>query len=174
MLRRLACTAVASLAALSAAAPAVAQEAAPAPRLPLAEQDHLTVTVSDTGTEEDGTYQLECGRDGSFGGTHHRAEAACERLGQLAEENEDPFAPVPADSLCTMQHGGAGTAHVTGVWQGRPVDASYDRSGGCEIGRWNTMVPVLPEFAGGRGSEAAEGGAGDGLGGGLGGPLGLR
>ncbi|MFM9369070.1 SSI family serine proteinase inhibitor [Streptomyces sp. Da 82-17] len=148
MLRRIACTAVASLAALSAS-PALAQEAAPVPRLPLAEQDHLTVTVSDTGTAEDGTYRLECGSDGSFGGTHHRAEAACDRLEQLAQDGEDPFAPVPEGSLCTMQHGGPGTAHVTGVWQGRPVSASYDRSGGCEIGRWNALVPVLPDVAGG-------------------------
>ncbi|MDI3420460.1 SSI family serine proteinase inhibitor [Streptomyces luteolus] len=148
MLRRIACTAVASLAALSAA-PAVAQEASPAPRLPLTEQDQLTVTVSGTGTAEDGTYQLECGSDGSYGGTHRHAAEACDRLGQLAQEGADPFAPVPADSFCTMQHGGPGTAHVVGVWQGRPVNATYDRSGGCEIGRWNTMVPVLPEVTGG-------------------------
>ncbi|NBE56378.1 SSI family serine proteinase inhibitor [Streptomyces boluensis] len=143
MPRRIACTAVASFAALSAA-PAVAQEAPPAPRLSPAGQDHLTVTVSGTGAE-DGTYRLECGSDGSFGGTHPRAEEACDRLGQLAASGEDPFAPVSADALCTMQHGGPGTARVTGVWHGRPVGATYDRSDGCEIGRWNAMVPVLPE-----------------------------
>lgn len=147
LLRRIAFTAVASFAALSAA-PAVAQEAAPAPRLPLAGQDHLTVTVSGAGAQ-DGTYRLECGSDGSFGGTHPRAEAACDRLGQHAAAGRDPFAPVPADSLCTMQHGGPQTARVTGLWHEQPVEATYDRNGGCEIGRWNAMVPVLPETGAG-------------------------
>ncbi|MFC7306058.1 SSI family serine proteinase inhibitor [Streptomyces monticola] len=147
MLRRLALTAAASFAALSAA-PAVAQAADHTPRLPLAEQDRFTVTAAGTGGAGDGTYELECGGDGSHGGTHPQAAAACERLEQLAAEGKDPFAPVPSDALCTMQHGGPGTAHITGTWQGRAVDATYDRSNGCEIGRWNALVPVLPETSG--------------------------
>jgi hypothetical protein len=57
----------------------------------------------------------------------------------------DPFAPVPPDSTCTMVYGGPATAHVTGTWAGRPVDATYDRGNGCEIGRWDRMVPLLPK-----------------------------
>jgi hypothetical protein len=36
------------------------------------------------------------------------------------------------------------TARVTGTWQGRQVDATFDRSNGCEISRWQTLEPVLP------------------------------
>ncbi len=51
---------------------------------------------------------------------------------------------MPEGSVCTMQYGGPATARVTGVWAGRPVDVTYDRGDGCEISRWDRMVPLLP------------------------------
>jgi hypothetical protein len=47
-----------------------------------------------------------------------------------------------------MQYGGAATARVTGTWAGRPVDAAYSRKNGCEIARWDRLVPLLPEARG--------------------------
>ncbi|WP_327354941.1 SSI family serine proteinase inhibitor [Streptomyces sp. NBC_01304] len=153
MLRRLAVTVVASAAALSVS-PTVAQAMdAPLPLWPMEQPDHLTVTAAETGGLGDGTYELECGTDGSAGGTHPDPAAACERLAQLAGEGADPFAPMGADMYCTMQYGGPGTAHITGSWQGQHVDATYGRSNGCEIGRWNTLVPVLPEAGQGQGGH---------------------
>ncbi|MET8687663.1 SSI family serine proteinase inhibitor [Streptomyces sp. NPDC004732] len=136
MLRRLALTAVASVAALSAV-PATAQATA----LTAPPTDRLTVTVTGSGGAGDGTYELNCH---PTGGSHPDAAAACKRLTEVTVWGTDPFAPVPKDSMCTMQYGGPATAHVTGVWQGRPVDATYDRSNGCEISRWDGLVPVLP------------------------------
>ena len=46
--------------------------------------------------------------------------------------------------MCTQQYGGPATARVTGTWQGQHVDATFDRTNGCEIARWNTLRPVLP------------------------------
>ncbi|MEU5899889.1 MULTISPECIES: SSI family serine proteinase inhibitor [Streptomyces] len=138
MLRRLVLTAAASVAALSAL-PATAQATADAPLSP--PTDHLTVTVTGSGGAGDGTYELNCH---PTGGTHPDAAKACERLREVTVWGTDPFAPVPKDSMCTMQYGGPATAHVTGTWQGRPVDATYDRSNGCEISRWDGLVPVLP------------------------------
>ncbi|MFF3643038.1 SSI family serine proteinase inhibitor [Streptomyces sp. NPDC002564] len=136
MLRRLALTAVASAAALSALpVTAHADSTLPAPI------DRLTVTVAHSGGSGDGTYVLECH---PTGGTHPDAAAACARLEEVTVYGTDPFAPVPSDAMCTMQYGGPATAHVTGTWQGRPVDATYDRSNGCEISRWNGLAPVLP------------------------------
>jgi hypothetical protein len=43
-----------------------------------------------------------------------------------------------------MRYGGPATARVTGRWAGRAVDATYDRSNGCEIARWDRFVPLLP------------------------------
>ena len=145
MLRRLVLTATASVAALAAAVPA-AGAASPVPLplpLPLLSQpDELTVTVAGTGNARTtGTYKLQCG---PTGGTHPSARAACERLDELAREGRNPFAPVPKDQMCTQMYGGPATARVTGTWQGKRVDAAFNRGNGCEISRWQTLEPVLP------------------------------
>ncbi|TLQ44960.1 SSI family serine proteinase inhibitor [Streptomyces marianii] len=162
MLRRLvltvAATATASVAALTAAAPpagAVPHTPIPLPLLEPGQQepadrsapgDRLTVTTSETGNPQaDGTYQLRCGAAGGpAGGSHPEAEAACERLAEFATDQQDPFGPVGADTMCTMQHGGPATARITGTWHGHDVDATFDRTNGCEIRRWETLEPVLP------------------------------
>lgn len=56
----------------------------------------------------------------------------------------DPFAPVPQGANCTMIYGGPATAHVTGTWAGRPVNADFRRTNGCEISRWSSFEPLLP------------------------------
>ncbi|NUS11478.1 MAG: hypothetical protein HOY69_08760, partial [Streptomyces sp.] len=55
-----------------------------------------------------------------------------------------PLAPVPTGQMCSMIYGGPQTAHVTGLWHGEPVDETYRRTDGCEVARWNRMVPALP------------------------------
>jgi hypothetical protein len=52
------------------------------------------------------------------------------------------FAPPPADQACTMIYGGPGKATVTGTLGGAPIDATFTRSGGCEIARWDRMVEL--------------------------------
>ncbi|MEV8031294.1 SSI family serine proteinase inhibitor [Streptomyces sp. NPDC086182] len=127
---------------LSAAAYGVALPALmPPPARPEDSTDRLTVTVHDVGGGADGTFELECH---PAGGGHPHAAEACDRLDRMTTWGKDTFAPVPPDTLCTMQYGGPATAHVTGTWAGRPVDARYDRSNGCEISRWNALVPLLP------------------------------
>ncbi|MFC8506291.1 SSI family serine proteinase inhibitor [Streptomyces sp. NPDC057411] len=137
MLRRLA---LATLAPLAASGVGLG----PLPPLPLlSTPDSLTVVVERSGhAEADGTFRLECG--GTPGGTHPAAENACKRLDQLASAGGNPFAPVPADQMCTQQYGGPATAHITGSWQGRTVDARFTRANGCEIDRWENLRPVLP------------------------------
>ncbi|MGW4238748.1 SSI family serine proteinase inhibitor [Streptomyces sp. NPDC004749] len=111
-----------------------------------APKDRLTVTVRGSGDRAaDGTYELTCG---PTGGSHPRAAAACDRLAKLAGEKRDPFAPVAKDAMCTMIDGGPATAKVTGTWRGRAVNASFDRTNGCEISRWQAVEPVLPAARG--------------------------
>ncbi|MFI7686078.1 SSI family serine proteinase inhibitor [Streptomyces griseoaurantiacus] len=102
--------------------------------------DRLTVTVRQAG-RADGTYLLRCHPGG---GSHPDPGGACAVLDRRTTWGRDPFAPVPPDALCTMRYGGPATARVTGTWAGRPVDASYDRADGCEIARWDALVPLLP------------------------------
>ncbi|KOU04652.1 hypothetical protein ADK86_08375 [Streptomyces sp. NRRL F-5755] len=114
---------------------------APIPLLPRP-SDHLTVTVSGSGkAAKDGTYELYCH---PARGTHTDARGACDKLDSLTRWGKDAFAGVPKGSKCTMQYGGPITARVTGTWAGRPVNAQFKRTDGCEIGRWDRFVPVLP------------------------------
>jgi hypothetical protein len=68
------------------------------------------------------------------------AEAACAHLDGL----DEPFAPIPADAVCTEQYGGPQTAHVTGLWRGEPVDLELSRVNGCTISQWDRLGPLLP------------------------------
>lgn len=145
----------ASLAAVAAFAPTAAAgplDLSPLPLPPLFQEqqaprpDRLTVTVVDTNiVRADGTYELTCD---PAGGTHPEATSACARLDEFAAEDKDPFTPVPEGQMCTMQMGGPATARVTGTWHGRSVDATFSRKNGCEISRWQNLVPVLPAARG--------------------------
>lgn len=122
----------AALATMSAAPPAAASAQ---------EGDRLTVTVRDAGEGLDGTYEVTC-RPGR--GSHPDPEGACAAVERNTRWGQDTFAPPQRDAICTMQYGGPATAHVTGTWAGRPVDAVYDRRNGCAIDRWDALVPLLP------------------------------
>ncbi|MEE1794971.1 SSI family serine proteinase inhibitor [Streptomyces sp. BE308] len=166
MLRRLTRTAavsLASLAVLSAAAPAATAAGSltmPIPPLPSFQhlplfqelggvyhpantgQTRLTVTVSSSGDRAaDGTFELECG---PTGGSHPQRQGACDRLAEAAKAGEELFAPTPQDAMCTQMDGGPAGARIVGTWQGQRVDTSLSRANGCEISRWNNLVPVLP------------------------------
>ncbi|NBM20929.1 hypothetical protein GUY61_36560 [Streptomyces sp. GC420] len=151
MLRRIAFTAFAAFATLTAT-PAASADPLPLPlpaRLAADKgggEDRLRLTVSGTGNRRaDGSYELECHRArGRAAGSHPAARAACDRLEQLAAQGRNPFAPTPARARCAAGYGGPATARIIGTWRGRTVDASYSRRDGCEIARWERMEPVLP------------------------------
>ncbi|MFE5793556.1 SSI family serine proteinase inhibitor [Streptomyces sp. NPDC056503] len=149
-LRRLALsTALATaLAAGLAGTAAGAAPAVPLPPLPLlSPPDSLTVTVTGSGNPAaEGSWKLTC--DDRPGGDHPAAARACARLEGFARAGEDPFAPVPADRMCAQVYGGPVTAQVTGVWQGRRIEARFTRSNGCEIDRWENVEPLLPSVRG--------------------------
>ncbi|GAA2429558.1 SSI family serine proteinase inhibitor [Streptomyces macrosporus] len=151
MLRRTAAV-LAGAAVLTAVAVPAAARPWPWPRPlvpPPARQDQLTVVVSEEGptagrTEPaHRTYTLECH---PAGGSHPDPLAACEALDRASRGSGDPWAPVPKGSMCAQVYGGPATARVTGTWRGGPVDASFERTDGCEIARWNALVPALPDL----------------------------
>lgn len=84
-------------------------------------------------------WTLTCTGSGASGDLPD-AEAACAHLQGL----DDPFAPLPADQLCTEQYGGPQTARITGLWRGEPVDLRLARTDGCEISQWESLRPLLP------------------------------
>lgn len=103
--------------------------------------DHLTLVVHGAGPGRDGVRQLFCHPEA---GDHPDPVDACRVLDENTRWGRDAFAAVPPDSVCTMIDGGTATAHVTGYWAGRPVDAGFSRRNGCEIARWDRLVPFLP------------------------------
>ncbi|MGW5848036.1 SSI family serine proteinase inhibitor [Streptomyces sp. NPDC055254] len=137
----LAAFAVTSALAAAAAGPLPPLHPLPLDRL-LSTPDRLTIAMADTGNRQlDRAYRLECD---PTGGDHPQAVGACARLEQLAREGRDPFAPVSKRQICTMQHGGPATARITGSWHGHKVDATFRRTNGCEISRWDDLEPLLP------------------------------
>ncbi|MDT0570499.1 SSI family serine proteinase inhibitor [Streptomyces sp. DSM 3412] len=125
------------------AAEPVSQPSLPMPTPAAGPGDRLTVTVRQAGGGADGTFELRCHPEG---GNHPDVREACGRLDRRTTWGTDPFAPVRSGTVCTMQYGGPATAQVTGTWAGRRVDARFDRGDGCEIARWDALVPVLPEL----------------------------
>ena len=99
----------------------------------------LSVVVSD-GSGPTTEVSLSCD---PTGGTHPDPAGACAWLAAGAEQGADPFAPVPADQACAEIYGGPQTATVTGVWQGRPVDAQYSRTDACQTNRWDRAKVLL-------------------------------
>ena len=84
------------------------------------------------------TWTLTC--VGFVEGSHPQAQAACDHLAGL----ERPFAPLPADVVCSQQYGGPETARVVGRWGGEPVELDLSRVDGCRIAQWDSLVPVVP------------------------------
>ena len=104
----------------------------------------LRITV-DTGSGQTRTYTLRCD---PAGGDHPDPAAACAALAQM----DTPFAPLPKGLLCTQIYGGPQTATVEGVYRGVPILATFRRTDGCEINRWDSYATVLIERGGAAGS----------------------
>lgn len=132
----------AALLAATTAAPATAPGGGGSPGPGAAPaRDHLVITVTDAGPDADGTYELFCD---PAEGRHPEPVRACATL----READRPFAPVSEGAVCTRIYGGPASAEVEGVWEGEPVRATFSRADGCEIARWDALVPALPRAAG--------------------------
>jgi hypothetical protein len=72
-------------------------------------------------------------------GTHPDPERACALLtGDL-----QALEPVPPDAACTMIFGGPEEAEIAGVVNGEEVHATFSRTNGCELDRWDRLAGVL-------------------------------
>ncbi|MEV7288255.1 SSI family serine proteinase inhibitor [Streptomyces sp. NPDC093252] len=134
---------------LAGVAPGAAAAPSPALPPPVRLEDRvasgtLDITLKDAAGKVT-SYDVSCAPDG---GSHADVRGACAAVEREAASGRDPFAPVAAGSACTMLYGGTATARVTGTWSGRRVDARFDRTNGCEIDRWNRLVPLLPDLRG--------------------------
>ena len=53
------------------------------------------------------------------------------------------FKPVSPQRMCAALYGGPATATVLGTFNDDLVNASFNQTNGCEIGRWKQMVPIF-------------------------------
>ena len=66
--------------------------------------------------------------------------AACKAAGALKAADLEP---VSRDKACTQIFGGPETATISGEVDGKPVDARFSRSNGCEVARWQAVSALL-------------------------------
>jgi Subtilisin inhibitor-like len=83
------------------------------------------------------TWALRCN---PAGGSLPRPARACARL---AAGGAKLFAPLPRNIVCTEMYGGPQRARVVGTVNGRRIWATFARSNGCEIDRWQRISPWL-------------------------------
>jgi hypothetical protein len=53
------------------------------------------------------------------------------------------FEPVSENRVCTMIYGGPATASIRGTYDDGLANATFNQANGCEIGRWNQVLPVF-------------------------------
>ncbi|MFF2032315.1 serine protease inhibitor [Arthrobacter sp. NPDC058192] len=133
-------------------APAPSPTAAPLPTGPGQGNAELAIMIkpSETGTATNFTLVCQNGVPAPES-QHPNAAAAC-----LAIKNNPAIlspAPPGKGQVCTQQaapavYGGPQVATVTGVVDGRPVQASYSLKDGCEIAAWNAAKDVLGSSGG--------------------------
>jgi Subtilisin inhibitor-like len=100
----------------------------------------LRVSFWDGGTmtgRPDSTWTLRCN---PVGGTLSRPARAC---GRLAASGPKLFAAIPPSTVCTQIYGGPQQARVVGTIGGKRVWATFSRTNGCEISRWDRVSPWL-------------------------------
>lgn len=76
--------------------------------------------------------------------TTDREARSCAVLGAL----DNPFTPPPADEACTQIYGGPQVLTVRGEWGSQAVDATFRRTNGCEITRYDAVAPAFVAGAG--------------------------
>ena len=102
----------------------------------------LSITLLETAEAAPQTFTLVCtGGTPAAESKHPSAAEACSTL-----KNSPAIlspAPTRTDQACTMQYGGPATAKVTGSVDGKEVNASFNRTDGCQIGLWDAAKSVL-------------------------------
>ena len=98
---------------------------------------HVTVWPKGKEAGQAVRWSLRCS---PAGGTLPRPGRACRSLQAL----QSPFAPVPRGEICTQIYGGPQVALVRGTFLGRQIWASFKRTDGCQIARWNRLAFLFP------------------------------
>jgi hypothetical protein len=97
----------------------------------------LTVTVDSDGAKGSGQpkeLKLDCAKPTD--------SQAC---GAAAGVSAADLRPTAGDVACTQIYGGPEVATIKGEIRGESVDATFKRTDGCEISRWDRVEALLAE-----------------------------
>ena len=127
-------------------APAPSPSAAPLTPGPGQGNAELSIMVKPTENGVPSNFTLVCQNGTPAAESQHPdAGTACTAL----KGNAAILSPTKAaDQVCTQQYGGPQQATVSGVVDGKPVEASFSLRDGCEISAWNAAKDVLGSGAG--------------------------
>lgn len=127
--------------------PAPSPSAAPVTSGPGQGNAELAIMVMPSATATPANFTLVCQNGAPAAESQHpNAATAC-----IALKNNAALlspAPRPKDQACTQQYGGPQQATVTGVVDGKPVEASFSLRDGCEIAAWTAAKDVLGSTGG--------------------------
>ena len=104
---------------------------------PTGELASLTVTVDDDGAkgaDKPRELKLDCAKPTD--------SQAC---GAAAGVSTADIRPTGGDVACTDIYGGPEEATIRGTIRGEDVDATFTRTNGCEIARWDRVKALLAE-----------------------------
>jgi hypothetical protein len=104
---------------------------------PTGELANLTVTVDNDGAKGSGQpreLKLDCAKPTD--------SLAC---GAAAGVSAADLKPTGGDIACTQIYGGPEEATIKGTIRGEAVDATFKRTDGCEISRWDRVKALLAE-----------------------------
>ena len=111
----------------------------------------LTITLTESPQATPRTFRLVS--SGSTPATESSLPDPAAALAAVEKHGEKIFFALPdPNRICTQQYGGPQIAVVTGWFHGREVEASFSRTDGCEISRWEALAPLFGALAGGTGA----------------------
>jgi hypothetical protein len=127
--------------------PAPSPSAAPLPSGPGQGNAELAIMVKPNETGTAANFTLVCQNGVPAAESQHpNAAGAC-----IAIKNNPAIlspAPPAKNQTCTQQYGGPQVATVTGVVDGRAVQANFSLTNGCEIAAWKAAKDVLGSSGG--------------------------
>ena len=111
----------------------------------------LTITLTESPGATPRVFRLVA--DGATPSAASNLPDSAAALAAVEQHGEKMFFALPDPMrVCTQQYGGPEIAVVTGWFDDQEVNASFRRTDGCEISRWQALAPLFGALVGSTGA----------------------
>ncbi|PYI37851.1 serine protease inhibitor [Arthrobacter psychrolactophilus] len=111
----------------------------------------MTITLTESPGATPRVFRLVA--DGATPSAASNLPDSAAALAAVEQHGEKIFFALPDPTrVCTQQYGGPEIAVVTGWFEDQEVNASFSRTDGCEISRWQALAPLFGALAGSTGA----------------------